>query len=501
MERRPSQTLIQTREVALDEKSADDGSSKEDGWAGLTVNMLRIAVPTMALFFFGLLNEQVNTIFLGHFGDAAQQAGTGLGNMMQNLFGLCYVMGLLGGLDTLVSQANGAGQHDLCIAYFQRARVISSMQMIWILPIMFFTEPILLAIGQDPIVAANAAQYNMRAGPGIFCIIQGQAVAKFLTNRKDPNPGTYVSIFTSILHVGWVSLFVGKWGMGNAGIGWCNVITWTTSWLLLELYLVVTAETQGFKRKQLFGIQSEAFTGWGEYMEAALPAMIQCISEWAFWEVAALAMGYLGAVALAAHTDTVLCNAVLNMPAVGMQMAAASLVGNKLGENKGKDAKRTCILMVALLVVFYVVVATLVFIYRAQVAALYTQVEAVSQTMQLLLIIASGMMLCGTIQNAMGGMLRGMGKTSIPSRAYVCIYWLYVGPLGFGFAFLGHAGVVGFWLAFLSGQFIVMLVFIAVLLSTDFEPLGEQISAKMKERGDNQPPLAVPLMRENKDPE
>lgn len=467
-----------------------------DSWGSLTLNMLKTAVPTMFNFFFLLVNEQVNQIVLGQVGTAAQQAGTGLGNMMQNLCGLCYAFGLLGGLDTLVSQANGAGRNDLVINYFQRARLISSLQMIWILPIMFFTEPILTALGQDPEVAANAAQYNMRAGPGIFCIIQFQAASKFQTNRQNADPPTKISMLSSCFHVGWVFLFVGHWKMGNAGIGWCNLITWTTQWLLLDVYQACTAKKEGFEIKELLTIQARAFTGWGEYMKAALPAMIQVCSEWMFWELTSLVMGFLGPVQLAAHTDAVLCNALFSMPAVGMQFASASLVGNKLGENKGQDARRTCILAIGLLFTVCLLMAIGIVSYKEKVAAIYTSVAEVSDVMQVLLVIISGMLLCGTLQNAMGGMLRGMGKTSIPSKAYVGIYWCYVAPIGFGLAFYWHQGVIGFWLAFLSGQFLVMLLFITVLAITDFDTLAEEISTRMLNEGLGGDGKDAPLLKQ-----
>merc|ERR1712232_1048485 len=99
--------------------------------------------------------------------------------MMQNVCGMSIGFGLLGALDTLVSQANGAEQHHLCVSYLQRGRVLAALQMIWILPIMYCTEPILLLVGQKAEVARNAAAYNRRAALGMISFLQFQAGSKF----------------------------------------------------------------------------------------------------------------------------------------------------------------------------------------------------------------------------------------------------------------------------------------------------------------------------------
>ncbi|CAE7270864.1 DTX23 [Symbiodinium natans] len=56
-------------------------------------------------------------------------------------------MGLTSALDTFVSQANGAGQYSLCTQYLQRSRVISTVQLLWMIPLLWFTDSILVAIG------------------------------------------------------------------------------------------------------------------------------------------------------------------------------------------------------------------------------------------------------------------------------------------------------------------------------------------------------------------
>ena len=75
--------------------------------------------------------SQVNTIFLGHYGTEHQQAAVGLAIMMQNCVAINTAFGLLGALDTLVSQSYGAGDYELCCTHLQRGRAITAIQLVW----------------------------------------------------------------------------------------------------------------------------------------------------------------------------------------------------------------------------------------------------------------------------------------------------------------------------------------------------------------------------------
>ncbi len=71
-----------------------------------------------------MVTENVNLIFIGHLNNKNMMAGVGMGNMVQNVLGLSIVMGFGGALDTLVSQAYGSGNLQLCGKYLNRGRFV-----------------------------------------------------------------------------------------------------------------------------------------------------------------------------------------------------------------------------------------------------------------------------------------------------------------------------------------------------------------------------------------
>jgi Na+-driven multidrug efflux pump len=94
-----------------------------------------------------MLTEIINLIFVGYLNNPAMTSGVGMGNMTQNLCALSFILGFNSALDTLISQAAGAGNVELCGVYLNRGRFLMTALFIPILGVLCHTERILVAIG------------------------------------------------------------------------------------------------------------------------------------------------------------------------------------------------------------------------------------------------------------------------------------------------------------------------------------------------------------------
>ena len=68
----------------------------------------------------------------------------------------------------------------MCGVYLNRARVINSAFFIPMVVVFFFTEEILVGAGQDPTTAAYAETYVTTLLPGLFLLLQGHCINRFL---------------------------------------------------------------------------------------------------------------------------------------------------------------------------------------------------------------------------------------------------------------------------------------------------------------------------------
>jgi multidrug resistance protein, MATE family len=86
--------------------------------------MARLAIPSIFSAILSFLIEMINLIFVGHLNDPAKIAGVGMGNMTVNLLAMSIIYGMNSSLDTLISQASGSGNKELCGVYLNRGRFV-----------------------------------------------------------------------------------------------------------------------------------------------------------------------------------------------------------------------------------------------------------------------------------------------------------------------------------------------------------------------------------------
>ena len=134
----------------------------------MALNFLRLVIPSVFSTFALMLQEIVNLIFVGHLHSASKIAAVGIGNAIQNILGISIIIGMNGALNTLVSQAAGACNIDLCLMYLKRCKIVMSLCFIPITILILFSEHLLLLIGQIPEVSRYAHQYNLVFLPAIY---------------------------------------------------------------------------------------------------------------------------------------------------------------------------------------------------------------------------------------------------------------------------------------------------------------------------------------------
>lgn len=128
------------------------------------------ALPSCMSLLLGMVQENVNMIFLGHLNQPALVAGVGLGNVITNVFGFSLIVGLNGALETLVSQAYGAKNLHLCGIYLNRGRFVILAMFIPSVAILMQTEKIFVMTGQDPEVSRLAGEYVIAYLPGLIML-------------------------------------------------------------------------------------------------------------------------------------------------------------------------------------------------------------------------------------------------------------------------------------------------------------------------------------------
>lgn len=120
-------------------------------------------------------------MFIGHLEDPVLLAAAGVGNMVLNIFGMAIFYGLNSALETLVSQAYGAKNLELCGLYLQRGRYILSLSYVPIVGIFLLSHLLLTKLGQNALVVDNAYKYILVMIPATYLQGLQDLQRKFLT--------------------------------------------------------------------------------------------------------------------------------------------------------------------------------------------------------------------------------------------------------------------------------------------------------------------------------
>ena len=141
-----------------------------------------------------------------------------------------------GALETLVSQAYGFGNIQLCGIYLNRARIISTIVFIPIMFVFMHSEAILLKLGQDPITSHYAHRYIITTIPSMYFFALFDMQKRFLNCMQLTHVGMLATIISTLLHLPWCYYFVSVKELGVEGLGFAMCVTMFTQFIFTLIY-------------------------------------------------------------------------------------------------------------------------------------------------------------------------------------------------------------------------------------------------------------------------
>lgn len=121
--------------------------------------VIQLAIPSILCTLIFYFQEMVNVYFVSHLNDKVMVSAVGLGNMIQNTFIVSVMCSFNSVVETLVSQAAGSGNLEVCGVYLNRAIIVLFIAFSISTTMIFHSKTILLALGQDPMVAQLTQSY------------------------------------------------------------------------------------------------------------------------------------------------------------------------------------------------------------------------------------------------------------------------------------------------------------------------------------------------------
>jgi MATE family multidrug resistance protein len=433
--------------------------------------MARLSVP-VALSQLGMMTMgAVETLMVGHLG-ATELAACALGNVWEWTW-LCLGLGLVMGIDPLISQAHGRGDGPGTALALQRGIVLGMIVSVPVCVGLVFTREGLGFLGQDPVVAEVAGRYNLYKLPTAPCYLVYSALRQYLQGRTLMLPVTVVMWMGNAVHalLTWVLVF-GKLGVPALGIIGAAVSE-SVTFLLLVLGLILAIRVFGLHRGAWRSWRRDSFAWYGlvQTVRLGVPIGMQIAFEaWAF-SIATFMAGWLGRGAVGSHQIVLNLSALAFMIPLGVSQGAATRVGNLVGAGDS-EGLRTAVGAAMILGAGVMVPPALVFsVFNQQLAALYSSDPEVVRLASQILPIAAAFQLCDGSQVVAGGVLRGMGRPDAGALLSLLGYYVAALPLAYVAAFVWGYGLVGIWSALAFGLTIVATALMILVRRASRHPL------------------------------
>jgi putative MATE family efflux protein len=176
----------------------------------------------------------------------------------------------------------------------------------------------------------------------------------------------------------------------------------------------------------------------------------------------------LGEVPLAANEISLNIMSFGFMPAFAFGSTATILVGQAIGRQNPREAKRAGTHTAMIGTIFLILLGTAEWIWAEQIAAIYTDDVEVVQLTAFLISISAYLQIFDGFYNFYAGGLRGIGDTSFLMKASFICSWLLFIPLTYLFVNVLQWGSVGAWLALYSYLVVLGLAIMVRYYRTDF---------------------------------
>ena len=325
-------------------------------------------------------------------------------------------------------------------------------------PIFWWSEALLLALGQRPEVAALGQDFLHIAGLGMIPALLVMALKSYLAALERTQVVLWVTLAAVGVNLGLAyALIFGHWGapeLGVRGAAIASLVVQTLTFAVLAIYAAWLPDLRRFRLFQRFwrpdwqALRRVFRLGW--------PIGITGLAESGLFQATALMMGWIGTVELAAHGITMEVAALSFMVHLGLSNAATVRAGRADGAGDAQGLRDGARVAIALSLGFGVAMVVLFLALPQPIIALFLDAtkpqspEIIAFGVQLLA-MAALFQLADAMQVMALGLLRGIRDTRVPMIAATISYWVIGMPCAYFLAFKAGMGGVGLWLGLVIG--------------------------------------------------
>ncbi|XP_026389523.1 protein DETOXIFICATION 16-like isoform X3 [Papaver somniferum] len=382
----------------------------------ITVNLLHFCI------------QLISVMFVGHLGELSL-SGASMATSFATVTGFSLLMGMASALDTLCGQSYGAKQYHMLGIHMQRGMFILLLVSIPLAFALANTCRILIFVGQDPEISAQAGVYAGYMIPCLFGYALLQCYVRFLQTQNIVFPMMYS--------------------------GKCER-TWT-----------------GFSKEALHDILN--------FIRLAIPSAIMvCLEVWSF-ELVVLLSGLLPNPKLETSVLSICLNtgSLVSMISSGLSSAVSTRVSNELGADNPQAARLAVKVALVLAASQGILIGAIMILVRNIWGSAYSTEKEVVDYVALMMPILAVSNFIGGLQVVLSGTARGCGWQKIGAYVNLGSYYLVGIPSAVLLAFVLHAGGKGLWVGMVCALFVQGFSLLIITVRTNWEQEAKRASERV----------------------
>lgn len=443
-------------------------SLDSSAWRTEAAATLALAAPLILTNVAQALIHATDVALVGRLGRdplAAAQLGINLYTAF-----LIFGVGLVTAAAPMMARERGRFRHsvrDLRRTFRQTVWVALAICLpFWL--ILWNTAPILIALGQQPALAAAAQSLVRPLMWGLFPYLLFVVLRSFVSALERPTAALLIAVAAVIFNfaINSVLIFglgpVAPLGLFGAGLG----SSITNLLMAIGLSAVVMTDRR-FRRYRLFGrFWRPDSARFAQVWRLGLPIAVTLALEVTVFNAAVFLMGLIGTDALAAHGIAIQIAALSFMVPLGLSQAVTVRVGLALGRGDKMGITRAGWTSFWMGTGFMAVMALLLIAAPRLLISAFVPLDdpsfarAIPLAVSFLAVAALFQVVDGA-QAVGAGMLRGLHDTTVPMIFAAVGYWGIGLSLGAGLAFWSGWGGLGIWVGLATGLAVVSVLMVA----------------------------------------
>ncbi len=424
---------------------------------------LALALPIIMGQVSQMLIGVTDSIMIGRLGAVPLAASAFAGGVFSVFF--VIGLGLLLPVAVLVSREHGAGNDQAGGRWLQHGVILALIASGIEMAFMLILAAGFSHMGQPPEVLVSVHPYYGLIVVSLLPALAFQVFRQTAEALGRPWVPMLIMLAGVALNAGlnWILIYgnLGAPALGLAGAGWATLISRVIALVAIMTWLHnAPAFRVAWPKAWIRGLHAWRFR---EMLRIGVPAAVMLFFEVGAFVMAALMMGWLGTIALAAHQIALSCAGFMFMFPLGLSMAVGMRVSKAVGEKRvgvlrsiaGGALLISCAVMSVSAVGFSV--------FGHGLAAGFVSDPVVIELAARLLVVAAIFQLFDGAQVIGSGALRGLTDVRVPAVITFVSYWLLAIPGGYVLGLHTRLGAIGIWAGLAAG-----LAIASVLLALRF---------------------------------